>query len=193
MVDRRISSAFGSYAWFKKFLLSEESFDWYNYCARTDSAGVFLFDEFGDDVSKSLVIDSMNRGDGSVITSDSNEIRIVDEDYVDVAQQQYDMAQSIGAKLVAAYNNRQWKVIVDIKNGMLIIACDSVSNEKGYHIHMPGRTLHELQERAVKAAGEILERHHLDRSKQFNPDKLEGLLRDQWGNVLTPDSAAEPI
>lgn len=143
--------------------------------------------------SKRLVIESKNKGDGSVITGDYNKIDIVDADYIDVAKQQYSIAQAIGAKLVAAYNNRQWKVIVDVKNGMLIIACDSVSNDKGYHIHMPGRTLHELQQRAVKAAGEILERHALERSKKFDADKLETLIRDQYGNVLTPDSAPEPI
>ena len=135
----------------------------------------------------------MNRGDGSVITGDYNTIEIVDEDYISVAQKQYDMAQSIGAELVKKYNNRQWKVIVDLPNGMLIIGCDSVSNDNGYHIHIPGRTLHELQERAVKAAGEILERHGVDRGKLYNPDKLETLIRDQYGEVLTPDSAPEPI
>jgi hypothetical protein len=135
----------------------------------------------------------LNRGDGSIITGDYNTIEVVDEDYIDVAKQQFDMAQSIGAALVKVYNNRQWKVVVDIPNGMLIIACDSVSNDKGYHIHIPGRTLHELQERAVKAAGEILERHQMERGRLFNPDKLEDLVRDHWGNVLTPDSAPEPI
>ena len=144
-------------------------------------------------MGKKLVIDSKNRGDGSAITGNYNKIETVDADYVDVAQQQYAVAQQIGAALVRAYNNRQWKVVVDIKNGMLIVACDSVSNDKGYHIHMPGRTLHDLQERAIKAAGEILERHHLERDRLFNPDKLEDLIRDRYGSVLTPDSAPEPI
>ena len=58
---------------------------------------------------------------------------------------------------------------------------------------MKGRTLHELGERALQAAGEILERHAVTRSKLFNPDNLEGLIRDQFDNVITPDSAAEPI
>lgn len=140
-----------------------------------------------------VILPKSHKGDGSGITGNFNEIEIVDADHEQVAKEQMRIASAIGARLVAAYNNRQWKVVVDIKNGMLIIGCDSVSNLKGYHIHMKGRTLHELQERSVQVAGEILERHAITRSKLFNPDNLEGLIRDQFDNVITPDSAAEPI
>ena len=58
---------------------------------------------------------------------------------------------------------------------------------------MIGRTLHDLEERAVKAGGEILERHQLTRAKLFDADIVETLDRDFMDNVITPDSAAEPI
>lgn len=145
--------------------------------------------------NRRLVIEKDPRsvGDGSIITSNSNKIEVVDADHLEVAAEQFRIAQAIGARLIKAYNNRQWKVIVDIKGGILIVACDSVSNEKGYHIHMAGRTLHELEDKAVMAAGEILERHGLSRFKTFNADAYEDLPRDMRDNVIAPDSAPEPI
>ena len=144
-------------------------------------------------MSKRLVIDSRGKGDGSIVTGDFNKIEVVDEDHAEVAQGQMRIAQAIGARLVRAYNNRQWKVVVDIKGGMLIIACDSISNTKGYHIHMMGKPLHELEDAAVSAAGEILERHNLPRLKLFNPDIIEDMPRDLQDDVVAPDSKPEPI
>jgi hypothetical protein len=103
------------------------------------------------------------------------------------------IAKQIGMELMRKYDQREWKVIVDIENQMLIVACDSISNHKGYHIKMLHRTIDELQKRAVMAAGEILERHNVARSRRFNPDVLETLARDAFDNVVTADSAAEPI
>jgi hypothetical protein len=140
-----------------------------------------------------LILPGSHSGDGLTVTGDFNEFERYDADHEKVSKEQMRVAQAIGAKLVKHYPNRQWKVIVDLKNCILIIACDSVSNLKGYHIHTIGRTLHDLEELSVKAAGEILERHAITRDKQFNPDNLEGLIRDQFDNVITPDSAAEPI
>ncbi len=142
-------------------------------------------------MSKRLVIDSRGKGDGSIVTGNFNTIEVVDEDHAKVAQEQMRMASAIGVRLVRAYNNRQWKVIVDIKGGMLIIACDSLSNKKGYHIHMKGRPLQELEDAAVRAAGEILERHSLSRLKLFNPDIIEDLSRDLNDDVIAIDSAPE--
>jgi len=144
-------------------------------------------------VAKRLVIDSRGKGDGSIVTGNFNNIEVIDEDHEEVAKEQWRIAQAIGARLVRAYNNRQWKVIVDVKGGVLIIACDSISNNKGYHIHMAHKTLHELEDQAVQAAGEILERHNLSRLKLFNTDVIEDLPRDLQDNVIGPDSAPEPI
>ena len=140
-----------------------------------------------------LILPASHKGDGEGITGDFNEIIIVDGDHIAVAKEEVRIANAIGKKLVSTYNNRQWKVQIDLKGCMLIIGCDSISNVKGYHIHTIGRTLHDLEDLAVKAAGEILERHNISRHKLFNPDNIEGLVRDQFDNVITPDSAAEQI
>jgi len=132
-------------------------------------------------------------GTGDTVTDDYNDIR--PEDSVDARKAKLEMwiAKRIGEKLVQHYNNRQWKVIVDIPGRMLIVACDSISNYKGYHIKMAGRNIHELQELSVKAAGEILERHNLARSKHFNADKFETPERDTQDSIIATDSEAEPI
>lgn len=142
-------------------------------------------------MTRRLVIDSRGKGDGSIVTGNFNTIEVVDEDHESVANEQMRIASAIGARLVRAYNNRQWKVIVDIKGGMLIIGCDSLSNNKGYHIHMSNKPLQELEEMAIRAAGEILERHSVSRLKLFNPDIIEDLPRDMNDDVIAADSAPE--
>jgi len=137
-----------------------------------------------------------SRGDGEAVTGNFNELYVPEAKNVraaKLAKLEMKVAGRIGALLVRRYNNRQWKVQIDLAGGLLIISCDSISNHKGYHIHTRGRTMHQLEARSVVAAGEILERHDLSRNKLFNPDKVEGLIRDQFDNVITPDSAAEPI
>lgn len=146
-------------------------------------------------MTRKLVIeqDSRSKGDGSIITGNFNRVEIIDEEHAKVAAEQYRIAQAIGARLVKAYNNRQWKVVVDIDNGILIIGCDSLSNNKGYHIHIVGKTLHDLEEQALRAAGEILERHGVSRLALFNPDTFEDMPRDLRDDVIGPDSMAEAI
>ncbi len=147
-------------------------------------------------MSKIYVPGVRNRGDGENVTGNFNELYLESQKDLRskrIAKLEMKIAGRIGAKLVRKYNNRQWKVQIDLAGGMLIIACDSISNHKGYHIHTRGRTIHQLEARALQAAGEILERHALSRNKIFNPDNFEGLIRDQFDNVITPDSVAEPI
>ena len=140
-----------------------------------------------------LILPTTHQGTGEGVTRDFNQIEVVDAGFEARAKKEMTMANAIGAVLVKKYNNREWKVIVDIEGGLLIIGCDSISNEKGYHIHIAGRTIQQLEQRALFAAGEILERHNLARSKGYNIDKFETLARDAHDNVITLDSAAEPI
>ena len=147
-------------------------------------------------MSKIYVPGAKNKGDGESITGNFNELYVPDTKDIRakrIADLEMKIAGRIGSKLVTKYNNRQWKVNIDLAGGMLVISCDSISNHMGYHIHTRGRTIHELEARAVMAAGEILERHALSRNKLFNPDGFEGLIRDAYDNVITSDSAAEPI
>jgi hypothetical protein len=130
---------------------------------------------------------------GEDVTEDFNEIEDYDDDDTRKAKLEQWMAKKVGTALVKAYNNRQWKVVIDLEGKMMIIACDSISNYKGYHISMVGRTVHDLEIEGVKAAGEILERHNIARSKRFDADIIETLARDAQDNVIAVDSAAEPI
>jgi hypothetical protein len=99
----------------------------------------------------------------------------------------------VGKVLMEHYNQREWKVMVDVENQMLIIGCDSICNFKGYHLHLNKYTMDELEKRAVQAAGEILERHNVARNRNFNPDQLETLARDAFDSVIAVDSAPEPV
>ena len=130
---------------------------------------------------------------GDCIGEDFNEIRPEDSENVAAARVEAWIGRKVGEFIAEKLPNRHWGVHVDLPNKMLVISCDSVSSEKGWHIHMAGRNIHALQVKALSAANEILERHNLTRAKKFNPDEIETLDRDQYDNVITPDSAAEPI
>jgi hypothetical protein len=130
---------------------------------------------------------------GDAIGMDFNEVRAEDSETVAFARTEAWIGREVGQFIAEKLPNRHWKIHVDLPNQLLIIACDSVSNEKGWHIHMAGRNIHDLQAKALYAASEILERHDISRAKKFNPDKLETLDRDSFDNVITPDSKAEPI
>lgn len=101
------------------------------------------------------------------------------------------IAKQIGEYMVKHYPGRQWGVEVDVTCGVLVLLCPSLSREKGYHIHLRQYTIHDLQQRCAHAAGEILERHNVSRSKLFDPDTLETLRRDVRDNVIAVDAAPE--
>lgn len=127
------------------------------------------------------------------VWADYNQIHIEDSLDERKAKLEQWMAMRVGSRLMKDYNQRQWKVIVDLEGGMLIVACDSISSYKGYHIKLEGRTIDELERRAVMAAGEILERHNVSRERRFNADTLETLARNSRDEVIAPDSDAEPV
>jgi hypothetical protein len=101
------------------------------------------------------------------------------------------IAKNVGTSLVKHYPNRQWGVRVDLEGYMVIVTCDSISLTKGYHIHLLDRSIGELCDRAKQAAGEILERHGVSRSRKFDADILEALPRDVRDEVIANDSDAE--
>lgn len=127
------------------------------------------------------------------IWHDYNQIEATDTEAEKRGKLEQWIAKRIGTELMRVYNQREWKVIVDIENLMVIIACDSICNFKGYHLHMNKYTIDELIERSKEAAGEILERHNVARSRKFNPEQLEHLARDARDSVIAPDSAPEPV
>ncbi len=109
---------------------------------------------------------------GREITSDYNEINLLELESVKQAKLEMWIAKNVGDTLVKHYPNREWGVRVDLTGGMVIITCDSIDLERGYHISMVARTIGDLQERAKMAAGEILERHGVSRDRKFDPEEL---------------------
>lgn len=134
---------------------------------------------------------TVKRGPDTV-WKDYNEINIEDSLDERTAKLEQWIAMRVGSKLMEHYNQREWKVQVDIEAGMMIVACDSICNFKGYHIHLD-KTIDELESRAIMAAGEILERHNVSRSRKFDPDILESLARDAQDSVIAADSAPETV
>lgn len=127
---------------------------------------------------------------GREVEVDYNEINLLESDTTKRAKIEMWIAKNIGDHIIKTYPNREWGVRVNIEGRLVIITCDSLSSEKGYHIHMQGRTIHQLQAKSLNAAGEILERHGITRNKHIDEDIFETLKRDSGDNVITEDSNA---
>jgi hypothetical protein len=130
---------------------------------------------------------------GKELVEDYNEIHLMELESVKQAKLESWMAKGVGTSLMNAYPNRQWGVMVDLEGQMICVTCPSLSIEKGYYITMVGRSLHDLQEEAKRAAGEILERYNLSRERHFDSDIIETLDRDLSDEVISSDAAPEPI
>lgn len=122
---------------------------------------------------------------GAEPVRDYNRIELDDPEDVNRAKLEYFYAKNIGTTLTNAYKGRMWGVMYDSKNGILVITCPSVSSTKGYHLHVKNDTLHVLQERAIKAAGEILERYGLSRARVVDEHAIEALPRTGKDEVVT--------
>lgn len=99
------------------------------------------------------------------------------------------IAKQIGLDLCKTYPNRQWHVDVDSRNGVIVIACPSLSKRLGYRLHIKRDTVADLLPRARRAAGEILERFGVSRGKILDPMTLESFERDVRDDVISKDAA----
>ena len=119
--------------------------------------------------------------------------RVIENEMQNQRQAQLELwlSKTICEKLIKAYPLRHWEVMADVIGCMVIIKCPSLSLTKGYHVSMRGRTLHELQERAVWAAGEILERHNVTRGRVTDVSIFEHLPTTLRGDVIAPDAKGE--
>lgn len=125
---------------------------------------------------------------------DNNGVQLSEEHHDrEVAELEFWLARNVCVAVVNTYPNRNWSVVADAEGGVLILLAPDLSKFKGHFIHMGRKTLHELQTQAIKAAGEILERHGVSRSNVFKPEFIEGLKRNARDEVVTADSAPEPI
>lgn len=135
----------------------------------------------------------MSRRPEERVCGDFNEIDMMEAESSKIAKMEMWIAKALGTKLVATYPNRQWGVQVDVKGGMAIITCPSLSTERGYYLHLRNDTLDALSARAVTAAGEILERFGLSRARRFDSDILETLDRNMKDEVISVDAMPEDI
>jgi len=109
------------------------------------------------------------------------------------ARLEFYIAKKLGTALVAKYPGREWGIIVDTEQGVVVVQCPSVDKQKGYHLHIKGDTIAQLIPRVEKAAGEILERYGVSRARIIDPATLETFKRNVRDDVVeTTDNAAEP-
>lgn len=129
---------------------------------------------------------------GAEPVRDYNMIDTADSDEINRAKLEFFYAKAIGTKLTETYKGRMWGVMYDSKNGILVITCPTVSSTKGYHLHVRNDTLHVLQDRAIKAAGEILERYGVSRARVVDEHAVEARPRTGKDEmvVATPSDTA---
>lgn len=130
---------------------------------------------------------------GREIFADYNEINLLETDDRKKAKLEMWIAKNIGDELVKHYPNREWGVRVDVTGGMIIITCDSLSLLCGYHLPINGDNIKQLQKRAMRAGGEILERFNVSRNQIFNPEKLDLVPRDFRDEAISPDAAPQKL
>ena len=116
-------------------------------------------------------------GAGREITKDYNQIHFHEDDDARIAKLEMWTAKKIGEALVHHYPQRQWTVIVDIPGRLIIIACPSLSQMKGYHLHMNDDNIDALIRRSVMAAGEVMDRRRRRPRPRHHESDLRALPR----------------
>lgn len=128
------------------------------------------------------------------IVKDYNTVYFHEDDDTRTEKIEMWIAKQLGTRLVEAYPGHQWSVHVDAIGGVLCIVNPAVSSLKGYHLHMKGDTIDDLQARAVKAGGEILERYGLKRGKVNIADLADLDRIGPYEEAITADSdGVDPI
>jgi len=130
----------------------------------------------------------MVKGENERVVGDYNSIDVMESETSALAKAEMWTAKAVGTKLVKKYPGRQWGVQVNMKGGVMIVSCPSLSTEKGYHIYMDGKNIDELCKTALTAGGEILERYNVSRRKDFDPQDLETLDFDWQDKVVSADA-----
>lgn len=105
-------------------------------------------------------------------------------------QLEFWIAKQLGEDLCKTYQNRQWCVDVDSRNGVIVISCPSLSKRMGYRLHIKRDNVAALIPRCRRAAGEILERFGVSRSRLIDPSTLETFERDVRDDAIAADAGA---
>ena len=127
----------------------------------------------------------MSKAENPII--DFNAPKPVESHEEKAAAVEFWIAKRIGEDLVAAFPGRQWNVNVDTRNEIIIICMPTLSKREGYHLHMKRDNIAQLLPRCRRAAGEILERFQMSRSKIIDPYDIDQLPRDARDDAVTSD------
>lgn len=130
---------------------------------------------------------------GRQITADYNQIHLHEGTEAKRAKLEMFIAKRVGEALMKTYDQRQWGVEVDLDNGVAVITCPSLSLTKGYHLLLAKYNMHQLAAAAVRAGGEILERHGISRARVIDGSQFEDLPKTLRGDTLAPDAEPEPL
>lgn len=142
-------------------------------------------------MDKRIYIPGETKGREPIV--DYNQLYVTDSEDNNIAKIEFWMAKEIGTKLMAEYPNRQWAVDVDARNKVVIVMCPSLSTRRGFHIHIQGLTLKQIQIKAVRAAGEILERFGVTRGRKQDPNEFDHLPQTVRDEVIAKDAAPDPL
>lgn len=123
---------------------------------------------------------------GRQAVTDHNDINLEDSESENQAKLEYHIAKQVGVRLEQEYPGREWGVRPDLTGGIVEIFCFALSGTHAYLLHMDG-SIHDLIEKALRAAGEILERYGVTRNKKYNIDITEAFDRDHNGDVIGGD------
>ena len=114
----------------------------------------------------------------------TNLIEVADQATFVQYRRQAEIERRVGSALMKTYPTRDWYVDSDVYGGVLEVKCSSISMKYGMIVHLHYST-EEVVKRAVKAAGELLERFRLGRQR-LNKGTDEGdLQRNAMGEVIT--------
>ena len=99
------------------------------------------------------------------------------------AMWQVDIESRLGNILAKIYPNRSWYIEALPDQGVVVVKCATISMEYGMTIHLTHDMI-EVESRAKKAAGELLERFRLSRSRYTSGADDTDLKRDVMGQVI---------
>jgi len=128
---------------------------------------------------------------GQDVEKDYNEINFLETPDRKIAKMEYGLARHIGDHLAKCYPKREWAVYVDLPGGIIRIGCDSLSWTRGHVIHLGDKSPSDLKRAAAMAAGEILERFNISRSKKFDEAELDAIARDIRDEAVSPDAVPD--
>ena len=94
----------------------------------------------------------------------NNVIQVADEVTLDTLKRQRQLRNTVGFALGRAYPRHPWHVLVPEDCSIVQVSCPALTSKYGMVIHA-NRTSQDLAQRAVKMAGELLERFGVSRER----------------------------